>query len=517
MQKFFIVSGIIVSFFLQVQLARSQTTPKPHVPERAVTDQAKSDARPEARSSSFIQNSSEQQPSSNFNISNTGSANIFNAAIQYELNGIPVLSNPGTGNFFAGAGAGGSNTTGFQNSFFGFRAGIANTEGSNNTFVGGSSGAANTLGAANAFFGAGAGQSNTSGSNNAFFGEGAGKFNISGNSNSFFGRNAGLFNTGIQNSFFGEGAGINNGSGVNNTFVGHRAGASNTFGSANAFFGRNAGVANMGGSNSFFGELAGVLNTGGSANSFFGQEAGSNNVTGFFNTAIGWEADFGSSDLTYATAIGAGSVATTSNSITLGRSQGEDLVIIPGLLALGELGTGGGIPICRKIFGGTEVTACLASSARYKSNIVPFASGLDLIRKLRPVSFNWKEGGMLDLGLVAEDVFKVEPLLTTANAKGEVEGVKYDRIGVVAVNAIKEQQVEIESLRADNAHLRREAVELRNAMKAQQEELKALKAIACSIRPKAAVCRRGLIKQEGLGTIREPTAHNRISAALEFE
>jgi hypothetical protein len=101
---------------------------------------------------------------------------------------------------------------------------------------------------------------------------------------------------------------------------------------------------------------------------------------------------------------------------------------------------------------------------------------------------------MLDLGLVAEDVFKVEPLLTTLNQKGEVEGVKYDRVGVVAVNAIKEQQLEIESLRADSANLRRETVELRNAMKHQQDELKALKALACSILPKAVVCRRGLIK-----------------------
>lgn len=52
---------------------------------------------------------------------------------------------------------------------------------------------------------------------------------------------------------------------------------------------------------------------------------------------------------------------------------------------------------------------------------------------------------MLDMGLVAEEVAAFEPLLTTTNTKGEVEGVKYDRIGVVLVNAVKEQQSQIET------------------------------------------------------------------------
>lgn len=34
----------------------------------------------------------------------------------------------------------------------------------------------------------------------------------------------------------------------------------------------------------------------------------------------------------------------------------------------------------------------------------------------------------------------------TYNSKGEVEGVKYDRIGVVLINAVKEQQAQIDGL-----------------------------------------------------------------------
>ncbi len=51
---------------------------------------------------------------------------------------------------------------------------------------------------------------------------------------------------------------------------------------------------------------------------------------------------------------------------------------------------------------------------------------------------------MADLGLGAEDVAAIEPLLVTYNKTGEVEGVKYDRLGVVLLNAVKEQQKQIQ-------------------------------------------------------------------------
>jgi len=40
-------------------------------------------------------------------------------------------------------------------------------------------------------------------------------------------------------------------------------------------------------------------------------------------------------------------------------------------------------------------------------------------------------------------VEKIEPLLVTYNAQGQVEGVKYDRVTAVLVNALKEQQQQI--------------------------------------------------------------------------
>jgi uncharacterized coiled-coil protein SlyX len=96
-----------------------------------------------------------------------------------------------------------------------------------------------------------------------------------------------------------------------------------------------------------------------------------------------------------------------------------------------------------------NISGC-GSSIRYKENINRFTSGLSLITRLRPVTFNWKSSGKLDVGLVAEEVEAVEPLLVTYNATGGVEGVKYERLGVVLLNAVQEQQ---QQLRAKDARI----------------------------------------------------------------
>ena len=82
---------------------------------------------------------------------------------------------------------------------------------------------------------------------------------------------------------------------------------------------------------------------------------------------------------------------------------------------------------------------------------------MSIINRLEPVSFTWKDGGLRDRGFVAEDVQKIEPLLVTYNSEGQVEGVKYDRITVALVNALKEQQAqiaELQALKAENIELK---------------------------------------------------------------
>ena len=96
---------------------------------------------------------------------------------------------------------------------------------------------------------------------------------------------------------------------------------------------------------------------------------------------------------------------------------------------------------------------CDLSSIRFKTDVNPFNSGLNLIKRLRPVSFNWKEGGKPDIGLGAEDVAKVAPSFTFTDSKGEITGAKYDRLNILLINAVKEQQKQIATLLTSNAAL----------------------------------------------------------------
>jgi hypothetical protein len=90
------------------------------------------------------------------------------------------------------------------------------------------------------------------------------------------------------------------------------------------------------------------------------------------------------------------------------------------------------------------ITTCTTSSSslRYKTDLQPFVGGLDVINRLNPITFTRKREGTRDVGLAAEEVEKAEPLLAFRNDKGEIEGVKYELLGVVFINAFKEQQAQ---------------------------------------------------------------------------
>lgn len=99
-----------------------------------------------------------------------------------------------------------------------------------------------------------------------------------------------------------------------------------------------------------------------------------------------------------------------------------------------------------------DIVQCGASSLKWKTNVRPYRSGLDVIRYLRPISYNWKESGAYDLGLGAEDVAKISKELVFANSKGEVEGVKYEKINLLLINAVTELE---KRLRASEVLLQR--------------------------------------------------------------
>ena len=458
---------------------------------------------------SILNQSATAQPA-DFRINGTGTAGTFNATNQFNLGGARLIFSLGSNNLFAGINAGATNPSGVDNTYFGNSAGSSSTTGDANSFFGVSAGF-NNRGMANSFFGRSAGFQNTTGFSNSFFGVQAGRDNSSGSQNSFFGNGAGRSNNGSDNSFFGVNAGTENGTGVQNSFFGSFAGDTNTSGSENSFYGYLSGAANNSGSqnsffgnwsgrysravgNSFFGYFAGRdnvsgtynsifgfsagISTNGSGNSFYGNQAGYNNTSGSDNTFVGATAGVqniggannaalgafsgpNSANLQYATAIGSSAVVTASNRIQLGRTTLDTVAI--GLFDP----VPSSIHVC--LNGANNTFTSCSSSARYKENIVDFNAGLDVIKRLRPVSFAWKESHEPDIGLIAEEVEKVEPSLSFYNKDGKIEGVKYEQLTIVLINAIKEQQTQIAN---------------------QQKQLAAFRSLICKGRSKIKACRK---------------------------
>ena len=68
------------------------------------------------------------------------------------------------------------------------------------------------------------------------------------------------------------------------------------------------------------------------------------------------------------------------------------------------------------------------------------AAGLEIVDRLRPIRFTWKESGQPDIGLAAEEVAEVEPLLAFRNGQGQIEGVNYSQLTAVLVNALRQQE-----------------------------------------------------------------------------
>ena len=397
------------------------------------------------------------------------------------------VNTTGNDNSFFGTNTGFNTTTGLRNSVFGSLAGVANTEGDDNAFFGANAGA-NSTASNNSFFGANAGLSTTTGDSNSFFGTDAGRSNQTGNTNAFFGRSAGRDNTvGSQNVFIGFAAGVRNTTGSLNAFVGNTAGISNISGSSNSFFGASAGADNATGfSNSFFGTGAGSDNTTGNNNAFFGVATGFTTVTGNGNTYLGSVAG-GTDGINNASAIGFRAFVSQSNSLVLGGISGvnggvdtnvgigttapADRLDVDGIIRVSTLGAAGVSSLCRNAL--NQISDC-SSSLRYKTDIAAFDAGMDLVNRLQPITFKWRDGGMLDIGLGAEDVAAIEPLLVNLSASGKVEGVKYDRIGVLLLNAAKEQQAEIDVQRKEIADLR--------------GQVEALKKMICATNASAELC-----------------------------
>jgi hypothetical protein len=144
---------------------------------------------------------------------------------------------------------------------------------------------------------------------------------------------------------------------------------------------------------------------------------------------------------------GQGAMSLTTNgklavahSVRLG--YGESDTTIPG--ATYRLDVSGSI-------GATaDVVAYISSDKRLKDNIKNIANPLEKLEKLNGVEFDWNDKQDLykghDIGVIAQEVEKVLTEIVDTREDGH-KAVKYDRMVALLIEAVKEQQQQINELK----------------------------------------------------------------------
>jgi Chaperone of endosialidase len=285
--------------------------------------------------------------------------------------------------------------------------------------------------------------------------------------------------SGIYNTAYGASALMKNTTGSYNSAFGARSLQENTVGSYNSAAGFDAMTFNVtGDSNVAVGRASLYLNSNGSRNTAIGTLAMQNFNNGTKNTAVGYGASV-ASGLNYATAIGANSYVSVSNAMALG-GQGQWAVRV-GInyppdadLRMNDRGVNDSAGIRLVHSGGVnnwrfaEVSGALNfykngvlkghlssgtgeyikdSDKRLKSGIQPLINILPKVLLLQPKTYHYTDNeanAPLSYGLIAQEVEALFPSMVSTKPDTGIKAINYEQVGVVAIQAAREQQVQLD-------------------------------------------------------------------------
>jgi Chaperone of endosialidase len=217
-----------------------------------------------------------------------------------------------------------------------------------------------------------------------------------------------------------------------------------------------------------------------------------NNTIGFQNTASGGFALQSSTTGHNNTGIGVSALVnntTGSDNVALGNAAGFNATTGVGNVYIGSgmLGVPGESNACyiASIFNATSVSGVpvyvnsesklgtLTSSKRFKEDIKAMDKVSEVLFSLKPVSFRYKKeidsAGTPQVGLVAEEVEKVNPNLVVRDKEGKSYSVRYDQVNAMLLNEFLKEHSKVQQLEATVAQQRNDfeatITELKKEMK----------------------------------------------------
>ncbi len=119
----------------------------------------------------------------------------------------------------------------------------------------------------------------------------------------------------------------------------------------------------------------------------------------------------------------------------------------------------GNLKVAAVTSGGTFVTI---SDKNLKTNIQPLKNGLSIIKRLNGYSYEYKQSpedikkgtpAEKSIGIIAQELREVAPDLVKESGQGHVM-VNYDGITPILIEAVKEQQTQIDNLQSENSDLK---------------------------------------------------------------
>ena len=114
----------------------------------------------------------------------------------------------------------------------------------------------------------------------------------------------------------------------------------------------------------------------------------------------------------------------------------------------GNLGIGTATPSAKLEVSGTITETSMRET---KTNIENMGNMLPAVLQMQGVKFDWKEdsyGGKDNFGFIAEDMQEILPEVVTCSNEGKAAGIQYSKLTAVLVEAIKEQQIQIDELKS---------------------------------------------------------------------